>query len=236
MIRNLDLFVKSISKKSFYEGPLSDDTANIRVLFVMEEPHGEELNCFWMKEKVLTRKEGANYYHVLGAFAKRILNEKNNTVALKQCAYINFYPFKGGASSKLDNVTGKSYKNLIKDWKKMQNENSILDLTSAHSITFESANEDILCNRLKIIKNALENGIDVVAFHEIAEYIITDKNFANMLNKTIDYKDNNYRIVCFQYNNGAKLHSAPHPKTRGKINFNYTDLAKILNISSVYSE
>ncbi len=231
-----NLFAKSKDGKFLFEGPLSDDNINIKILFVMEEPHGEELNCFWMKEKVLTQKEGTRYYNVLGAFAKKILNEKNNASALKQCAYINFYPFKGDSSAKLDKETRKSYKDLIKDWKKTQKNKGIFDLESAHSITFESSNQELLCNRLKIIKDALDHGIDVAAFHEIAEKLTSDKTFEGMFKKSDDYVDNKYHIACYQYKNTAKLHAIPHPATRWNSNFNYKTHAKILNISSVYSE
>ena len=134
---------------SEYEGLLGDTA---KLLIVLKEPHGDEWNCFWMKEKVLPRKEGTRYFNVLGAFTKKILGTQTKIEALAQCAFVNLYPYDGKASAEKDG----GYAKMIRVWKKKEADEDL---------------QKLLENRLKIIKNALDSAVPVVAPREIARQI-----------------------------------------------------------------
>lgn len=212
---NENLFIKNKQGK-LLEGPLSDKPT--KILFVMKEPNGEKLNCFWMKDNVLSRKDGSKYYNVLGAFAKSIIGESHH-LSLEQCAYINLYPDSGTS-----NVAGGEYKKLIalckgKPIKETQNTKASLN--------------QILDDRFRIIKYALENGISVVAHFEIANVLAKYSPLTDYLEETTDYEKNKYHITSYQYKNKAKLYAMPHPAYSIK----YDTLSKILKLkSSVYPE
>lgn len=223
------LFARSEDRKKLYEGPLSDKPT--KLLFVMKEPNGEKLECFWMKDKVITREEGARYYNVLGAFAKTFIKMSHHD-ALMHIAYINLYPFKGHSTSIRD-PQKKSYLDLMDTWEQHKNSNTLLNLDSANKIKFDSSHEEILCNRIKIIKNALDNGISVVAFYDIANNLYCDKNFKDLFKPEKSNKEYPYfPIVSYKYHNGAKLYGIPHLNRR----YSYQKLKDNLGITSVYPE
>lgn len=223
------LFARSEDRKKLYEGPLSDKPT--KLLFVMKEPNGEKLECFWMKDKVITREEGARYYNVLGAFAKTFIKMSHHD-ALMHIAYINLYPFKGHSTSIRD-PQKKSYLDLMDTWEQLKNSNTLLNLDSADKIKFDSSHEEILCNRIKIIKNALDNGISVVAFYDIANNLYCDKNFKDLFKPEKSIKEYPYfPIVSYKYHNGAKLYGIPHLNRR----YSYQKLKDNLGITSVYPE
>lgn len=229
---NMDdrLFIRG-KNGELYEGPLGDKANNIKLLFVMKEPNGERLECFWMKDKVITKEEGTRYYNVLGAFAKSFLKTSHHD-ALMQIAYINLYPFKGCGTSKRDNEE-KSYLDLMDTWEQYKDSNTLLDLDSADIIEFSSSHEEILCNRIKIIKNALDNGISVVAFYDIANNLYFDKNFKGLFQREQSKREYPYfPIISYIYYNGAKLYGIPHLNRR----YSYQKLKDNLEITSVYPE
>ena len=215
------LFTRSKDGK-LYEGPLGENSDNIKLLFVMKEPNGDDLNCFWMKEKVITRKEGTKYYNVLGAFAKSFINVNTHEVALERSAYINLYPFDGKSEAIPNSETGKSYIDLINDvnvWK------NVRKLDVAEPIFKGCTKKQILCNRLKIIKDALENNISVVVHFEIADMIVNCSILSNCFEKK-DIKKEKYHISSFRYKDKkSKLYAIPHPASMLK----YSELEKILN-------
>lgn len=202
------LFIKSKSGE-LYEGPMSDKT--IKILFVMKEPNGPDLTCFWMKNVVHNINNerignGIKYYNVLGEFAKHIIG-KEKQASLEESAYINLYPFDGKAESTVNFVTGKSYKDLnkVKVWKE------IINLNDAKAITKQSTNKDILSNRLRIIKDALEDKIVVVAHYEIVDKIVGFSVLKDDFKKTAEFQENKYHIASYEYKNKTKLYAAPHP-------------------------
>ena len=211
---NENLFITNEQGK-LLEGPLSDKPT--KILFVMKEPNGEKLNCFWMRDNVLARKDGSKYYNVLGAFAKSIIGESHHS-SLEQCAYINLYPYNGKS-----NVAGGGYKKLIALWRKKS--------VKENEDTKDLNNK--INNRFQIIKDALENGISVVAHFEIADVLAKYSDLKNDLEKTTDYEKNKYHITSYQYKDKAKLYAMPHPAYSIK----YDTLSKILKLkSSVYPE
>ena len=228
------LFIRSEDGKTLYEGPLGENANNIKLLFVMKEPNGEELNCFWIK-RVFNKDEktrfATRYYNVLGAFAKSFIKMSHHD-ALMHIAYINLYPFKGHSTSIRD-PQKNSYLDLMDTWELHKNSNILLNLDSANEIKFVSSHEEILCNRIKIIKNALDNEISVVAFYDIANNLYCDKNFKDLfkpekVNKEYPY----FPIASYKYYNGAKLYGIPHLNRR----YSYQKLKDNLEITSVYPE
>ena len=214
------LFIKG-ENGEFYEGPLSDKPT--KLLFVMKEPNGEKLECFWMKDKVITREEGARYYNVLGAFAKSISNVNSHKEAWEQSAYINLYPFDGKSKAVSNHEICKSYIDLINainEWE------STTELDTAEPIDETSTKSQILCNRLKIIEIALENDISVAVHFEIADMIINHSVLSKYL-KNENVINVKHHIASFQYKDKkAKLYAISHPANR---QLKYSELEKILN-------
>ena len=213
---NQTLFIKD-QNGNLLEGPLSATTT---LLIVLKEPntgkqsHTDDLNCFWLKDIVIKKDKGikktggTRFYKVLGAFAKAILNEQDHQDALKQCAYINLYPFKGGSVAEGDEQAQKSYCDIMKDWR----ENILSE--PAGPICFKSSNVEILRNRLAIIKSALENNIHVAVHTEIFACLINDAAFKEHLSDGGYYTRGPYLYPCYTYKNKAKLYAIPHPMRR----------------------
>ena len=219
------LFIKG-ENGEFYEGPLSDKPT--KLLFVMKEPNGDKLNCFWMKDVVDNinnerREIGLKYYNVLGAFAKSISNVNSHKEAWEQSAYINLYPFDGKSKAVSNPETCKSYIDLINainEWE------STTELDTAEPIDKTSTKSQILCNRLKIIEVALENDISVAVHFEIADMIINHSVLSKYL-KNENVINAKHHIASFQYKDKkAKLYVIPHPTNR---RLKYSELEKILN-------
>ena len=131
------------------EGPLSENPT--KLLIVLKEPHGENWNCFWMKDEVLEMKKYTKrYFNVLGAFACKILGESDKREALKKCAFINLYPYNGEATA-----NNGGFEMLMKEWK---------DASTPQK-------SELLKNRINILKSALESNISIMTLPVIAKQI-----------------------------------------------------------------
>ena len=201
---NEELFIKE--NGAFYEGCLSEINPP-KLLIVMKEPNGDHLNCFWIKnviKNVLSdpKERGEQrYFKILGAFAQRIVGESDHKTALEQCAFINLYPFKGKSSqSKSD--ANESYLALMKKWDK---EFSPKQGQPICKKDLSDLNK-ILCNRLQIIKDALEQKIPVAAHRQIANRLVNTEGYE--LQQIEDYVKG---YACYEYKNGTKVYALPHP-------------------------
>ena len=87
----------------------------VSLVFILKEPNsgGKLADKFWFKEIVEQNKSSNSYYSKLGKIACLLLGygDKQKASALKQCAYINLYPVKGGKEA------SEQYKKVIEAFK-----------------------------------------------------------------------------------------------------------------------
>ena len=203
---NMDdrLFIRG-KNGELYEGPLGDKANNIKLLFVMKEPDGEELNCFWLKQVFKDEEKGIRYFNSLNIYIGKLFGKKAKIKdeLLNKIAFINLFPFFG----KSHVVEGKGYSALMQDsvWKDAKT----AELKEQISVNDE--NKIILRNRIEIIKNALDNGVCIVAHFEIIDFM--KKHFREIeLVDTIE--DNDFHINSYLYKGDEKIYAIQHPTTR----------------------
>ncbi len=199
------------------EGPLGDSADTIKLLFVMKEPNGEKLNCFWMKD-VFTGNEHAKsrevtrYFNVLNIYIEKLLGQRatrrKKDEILKQIAFINLFPFFGEKSTK----PGHGYSALMQKsvWVKAKREKV------KEKITVKNDYEKILRNRIEIIINALESDAFVVAHFEIVKML---KEYLNSTEQTIikqtdSIEKNKFNIKSYSYKGDEKIYAVQHPQSR----------------------
>ena len=185
----------------------------VRLVFILKEPNsgGKPADKFWFKEIVEQNKSSNSYYSKLGKIACLLLNKGDDIQnALKQCAYINLYPVKGGkeASEQYQNVFN-AFKNkdcnddCNGDIKKIVDSrwNIINNLPDGCKIlTLGEVFGAISKNEQSLIENA--NGIG---------YLYIERN--GILKKKFD---------SFSFNNGKgdiEVYSIYHPQARGRNSF-----------------
>ena len=199
------------------EGPLGGSADKIKLLFVMKEPNGKKLDCFWMKD-VFTGKESAKsreatrYFNVLNIYIEKLLGQRatrrEEDEILKQIAFINLFPFFGEKSTE----PGHGYSALMQKsvWKNAKNEKV------KEKITVKNDYDKILRNRIEIIMNALESGAYVVAHYEIVKKL---KEYLNSTEQTIikptgSIGENKFNIKSYSYKGAEKIYAVQHPQSR----------------------
>ena len=198
------LFIRG-ENGELYEGPLGENAYNIKLLFVMKEPNGEELNCFWLKQVFKGKETGTRYFNNLNIYIEKLFGRKAEIKdeLLNKMAFINLFPFFG----KSHVVEGKGYSALIQDsvWE---------DAKTAElkkQITVNDNNKTILRNRIEIIKNALDNGAYVVAHYEIVDMLAKiDKNIVRV-NPKVEERD--HHIAAYIYKGKNQIFSVQHPQS-----------------------
>jgi hypothetical protein len=82
------------------EGYIGDEK-KADILFILREPHGQKLEKFWFKADVVYGDMGKKYLNILGTLAQKLFNDEttDKKTLLKNCAYINLFPFCGGATA-----------------------------------------------------------------------------------------------------------------------------------------
>ena len=85
------LFIRG-ENGELYEGPLGENADNIKLLFVMKEPNGEELNCFWLKQVFKGKETGTRYFNNLNIYIEKLFGRKAEIKdeLLNKMAFINF--------------------------------------------------------------------------------------------------------------------------------------------------
>ncbi len=141
-----DLFCKNKNEKPI-EGYLGDEAkTDCKILFVLREPDDPEpQNGFWFKNVIEGGIGGTKYKNVLGMIANKLLNNSKERLddykqILKECAYINVYPF-CGKSTKTDMC--KEVINTLKS----------AEANKGDSIDCRSNAEAIANNRFRIIQD-----------------------------------------------------------------------------------
>lgn len=137
------------------EGYIGDDIKSldkVRLVFILREPNSgnNEADTFWFKNTVESAEKEERldryqnvYYNKLGKIACLLLNKGDDIQnALKQCAYINLYPVKGGKEA------SEQYQKVFNAFKKKDFSN------------------DFANSRWNIINN-LPNGCKILTLGEI---------------------------------------------------------------------
>ena len=203
------------------EGPLGGSADKIKLLFVMKEPNGKKLNCFWMKNvftgnKQAKSREATRYFNVLNIFSSYLLIHilrvillgqratiREEDEILKQIAFINLFPFFGEKSTE----PGHGYSALMQKsvWVKAKNEKV------KEKITVKNDYDKILRNRIEIIMNALESGAYVVAHYEIVKKL---EEYLNSTEQTNSIGENKFNIKSYLYKGAEKIYAVQHPQSR----------------------
>lgn len=108
-MNSIDDYTLKSSDNAKIEGALSNEYTS-KMLIVLKEPHSDDDQIFWFYNVVnnLNDKSGKNarrgtgkrFFNILGSMACSILkDETDKEIALKNCAYINLYPYDGKAVS-----------------------------------------------------------------------------------------------------------------------------------------
>lgn len=165
------------------EGFLGDEE-KADILFVLREPNtnGKLTKSFWFKNAAFDigydecdakdKRARTKYKKVLGKFATGFEKE------IKNCAYINLYPFSGeGSKSKL-------YKNALKE------------------LQDKSINKEYQCQVVKDYKELIDNRLEVIKkcgcknvvttsdiFYALKRYYEKDKGIEKDFNGTYKYKN-----------------------------------------------
>lgn len=94
------------------EGFIGDVTeGQAEILFVLKEPHDKNNEeKFWFKNDIYQpKKESNRYYNLFRILADKLIDgDESAHEKLGKCAFMNIYPFSGGATA------SKNYKNMKK--------------------------------------------------------------------------------------------------------------------------
>lgn len=95
------------------EGLIGDvAVSQAEVLFILKEPHDKDnKDKFWLKNDIYSnRKENNRYYSLFCILADKLINgDESSHDKLGKCAFMNLYPFSGGATA------SEEYKSLKKE-------------------------------------------------------------------------------------------------------------------------
>lgn len=210
------------------EGYIGDDIKSldkVRLVFILREPNSgnNEADTFWFKNTVESAEKGERldryqnvYYNKLGKIACLLLNKGDDIQnALKQCAYINLYPVKGGKEA------SEQYKKVIKAFKNKDcNDDCDSDI------------KKIVDSRWDIINN-LPDGCKILTLGEVFGAI--SKNEQSLIENANGigylYIERNgilkKKFDSFSFNNGKgdiEVYSIYHPQARGRNSFTAEDI------------
>ena len=203
---------------NFIEGFIGDDKKSldeVRLVFILKEPNSgnNEADTFWFKNTVEGAENGDKldryqnvYYNKLGKIACLLLGygDKQKASALKQCAYINLYPVKGGKEA------SEQYKKVIEAFKN------------------KDVSNDFANSRWDIINN-LPNDCKIITVEKIFNAIKINKTPNNEIIQKLTIKNNRVdkKFKAFSFNNGKgkiEVYSIYHPQARGRNSFTAEDI------------
>lgn len=196
---------------------------SVRLLFILREPNCENEQSFWLKEVVHGRKEkGKNGNKILNTLTKLACFAlgKQEPDILRECAFINLYPYDG--KPRVDRKGGFS-KTCC----------ALKSLCKATDIMKSGYNriKVIAKKRMELLKHLSDTNIrNIVTTADIFNYIANeDNNFSTMGIRKKNGKQ--FRIGSLIYDERIKVYEYYHPSA-GCVNYQLLNDAIDRSISS----
>lgn len=207
-------FLKDGFKLAVYGDDVIEGFLNVEnkaeVLFLMREPHNDEQKDFWLKRVVsdkldnvpyeYTKGNGTRFFNTFNCFLKALYKSESEEL-LRDCAYINLFPFSGKAKASslyLELIGGFSKADT--DYEKHQNTDAASSL------------KELAALRYLLLHQLTENGV---------KYIFTTREIFDALMKLTDKKKTEIYLKyegrytkefrSFDFINNSKVYEFYHP-------------------------
>lgn len=204
-----------------YEGLIGDGEYMPEVLFLMREPNCKNETHFWFKNNVVQRRygtsadtnekpEGARYFNVLSALAKKILQTEDEFV-LQRCAYMNLYPYSGEPQQSQEYIDTL---NLFRNVENRVGSMNFGDMSTKQDL------QTVAEHRAYVIQNAIHKGVkNILTTPDIFDAIlkIQNKSIEECQEYTLKYnwkgksRNQGFHICYLGENNQTRLISFWHP-------------------------